>query len=96
MPKVERQDVLAVTHQRHVLATCKHAMFADSSSTLLPQFLFLLGRARLYVESTLWSHIRVVVIVMEDPPPQLADPPPPGWHPPKLHVTTRAALWSHV
>ncbi len=34
-----------------------------------------LGRARLYVESALWSHVRVVVIVVEDPPP-------PGWLPP--------------
>ncbi len=32
----------------------------------------LLGRARLRVESALWSHARVVV---EDPHPQLATPP---------------------
>ena len=33
----------------------------------------LLGRARLRVESALWSYVRVVV--MEDPPPWLATPP---------------------
>ena len=48
-----------------------------------------LGRARLHVESALWSHV-CVIIVVEDPPP-LA-----GYPPPKLYVMMQAALWSHV
>ncbi len=34
-----------------------------------------LGRARLRVESALWSHVCVIIVVMEDPPPWPADPP---------------------
>ncbi len=41
-----------------------------------------LGRARLRVESALWSHVCVVVIVVvEDPPPHWLMPP--GWLPPQ-------------
>ncbi len=41
-----------------------------------------LGRARLRVESALWSHVCVVVVVVEDPPILAGRPPPyvmDGW-----------------
>ena len=41
-----------------------------------------LGRARLYVESALWSHI-CFVIVVEDPPPLAGYPPP------------QSCMWQH-
>ena len=58
-----------------------------------------LGRARLQVESALWSYVCVVIVIVvgvwRTPPPHWL-PPLAGYPPPKLHMMMRAALWHLV
>ncbi len=74
MPWPEDSAITVLTSQKG--QSCKDTCMKESeyrpSGPTLSHFL---GRARLYVESALWSHV-CVVIVMEDIPPQLATPPP--------------------
>ena len=89
----ERHEIGARLSKMCAKTHTHFALVGEGASHKWMQFLQaapLLGRARLKVESALWSHVCVVVVGVEEPPP-------PSWLTSlKLHVTMQAGLWSHV